>query len=153
MTTYLRLESIDGDGSTRGHEKWIEVQSVSWALAVPSVTGSGRSIGRVAPEPLRLTTVPGRHSPGVLLALVQGTRLPTARVERTRGGEREVVAERWELTNARVVEHTLGVADDAGLESLALAYGRVTYSVIPQTASGKAGKAVSVTWDVAGTLA
>ncbi|WP_197080793.1 type VI secretion system tube protein Hcp, partial [Cellulomonas sp. A375-1] len=44
MTTYLRLESIDGDGSTRGHEKWIEVQSVSWALAVPSVTGSGRSI-------------------------------------------------------------------------------------------------------------
>lgn len=89
----------------------------------------------------------------MLLALVQGTRLPTARVERTRGGEREVVAERWELTNARVVEHTLGVADDAGLESLALAYGRVTYSVIPQTASGKAGKAVSVTWDVAGTLA
>ena len=45
------------------------------------------------------------------------------------------------------------MADDAGLESLALAYGRVTYSVIPQTASGKAGKAVSVTWDVAGTLA
>ena len=149
MTTYLRLESIDGDAASRGHEKWIEVDSISWGAAAATSAGSGRASGRVTPEPLRLTTRPGRHSPGVLRALLDGTKVPSARVERTVGGEQEATVERWELTNARVVAHTRDVADDAGTESITLEYGRVAYSVILRTASGKVGKTFTTAWDTA----
>lgn len=147
MATYLRLESIDGDSSARGHEKWIEVESISWGAAATSA-GSGRASGKVTPEPLRLTTRPGRHSPLVLRALVDGTRLATARVERTIAVEPEYTVERWELTHARVVAHTRVVDDDAGTESITLKYGRVSYSVLLRRANGQVGDTITVTWDV-----
>jgi len=83
--TYLKINGVDGESTSKGHEKWIDIDSWSWGLAnTSSSSGGGGSVGRAVFEdfswmqgidasvvPLFLGVATGKHYADATLDVVK----------------------------------------------------------------------------------
>ncbi len=75
---FLKIDGIDGESQSEGHEKWIELLSFSWGAAVAESAdaagaGSGRGRGRISPQDFTFVKVTDTASPKIFLKMCQGT--------------------------------------------------------------------------------
>lgn len=155
MDLYLQLDGIRGDSVSRGHERWIELDSVAWGVthaAGASSSGVGAATGRASFAPLQATGAMGSATPPLFLACASGTRIQEAVLEAVSVGAEPGVLARWELENVRVSALTIAGATSAEAmsDALSLAYGRVTYTTFPTDRRGQPGAGVTATWDIQG---
>ncbi|GEL94787.1 type VI secretion system tube protein Hcp [Cellulomonas composti] len=151
MGLYVRLESIKGAGTSRGHEGWVDASSVSWSLASSTTTmpTPGGGAGKVTAQAVQLSAPVGPHSPLVLLACVRGTHLKSVTIEHTVASPREEhVDQRWELSAVTVVDYATGATPESiGQDSFGLLFGKLVYTTIAQKRDGSAAAPISVTWE------
>jgi type VI secretion system secreted protein Hcp len=152
MPYYLRLDGIDGESVTRGHERWFEIASLAWGVQRGGgpARGAGAGVGRPVLEPLQVTLSSSRNVPLLFQAAVTGKHIATATLDVTGGGEQPRSMLTWSMEDVLVT--SLEVSGDGGTpavrETLALAYGKVTLTSTGQDPKGGIVPGTTAGWDV-----
>jgi type VI secretion system secreted protein Hcp len=153
MDYFLRLDGIDGEATLRGYEKWLEVSTMHWGVALPTgPMGGGAGVGRAAFQPLALTMAAGRSTPSLMLACAGGAHIATAELAIVRNeGDSIQLTAKAEMTGVMVgllglegseEERTLG-------QSLSLTYASITLTTFAQDRTGAMATGATATWNVA----
>jgi type VI secretion system secreted protein Hcp len=154
--TYLKLDNIDGETTTKGFEKQIEIYSFSWGASNPTSVGpggSGLGAGRVSVSSFNIMKKSDATSPKLFQACCTGTHIPKATVTmRKAGGESPVNFLVYEFEGVMVESVQWSGSsggDDTPTESVSLAFSKVSIRYTPQAAKGTAApKPIEGAWDI-----
>lgn len=151
MDFYARIEGVDGDSESRGHEDWIEASFFDWSVAQAAgraSAGGGGRIGKPVFEPVRFTARTGRATPALLLLCATGRHAANATIEGVAEGDGGSVALRIELEDVLVT--TLAMSGtDAGLgDTYALDYSTIRITTFRQDPRGGQATPATAGWDV-----
>lgn len=89
---YLKIEGVDGDSTTRGHEKEIVIDSYQWGDGEPAIqtqvspTGGGGGVGRATINPFHFKKLVDKASPQLLKACASGKHFPKATLSVRKAG-------------------------------------------------------------------
>ena len=154
MDMFLRIDGIPGEGTQKGHEKWIPVLVADWGVSHDVASahhGGGGGAGRAEFRPASFTAGTSVATPLLFAACVTGTHAATATFEAVQRGERPRVAARWDFEG--VVVTTLGTSGAEGsptlTDSFSLSYTRFRVTTFAQDPRGGAGAATARGWDLA----
>ncbi len=106
----LKIDTIDGESTQKGHEKWIELQSWSWgeSNSGSSGVGSGAGSGKVSMQDFHFVMEYGISSPKLFGACATGQHIPTGCLHiRKAGGEQQVFVE-WKFTDLLISSYHTG---------------------------------------------
>ena len=82
VNAYLKLTNVDGESTTKGHEKWIEIESFSLGFdSGAKLQRTGGGAAKSACEPLGVLKRLDKSSPALLTAVMAGQQFPTAQLE------------------------------------------------------------------------
>jgi type VI secretion system secreted protein Hcp len=151
---YLKLDTVDGESTRKGFEKWIEIFSFSLGASNPATIGSGAGAGagKVSMSALSVMKKSDATSPKLFGACCAGKHFPKASLVLNKaGGDASVDYIKYEFTEVFVDSVQWSGAsggDDTPTESLSLAFATVHVTYTPQKADGTKGTAVIGGWDV-----
>lgn len=148
MPIYMKIEGVDGDVSTAGHEKWIEIQSWSWGATqlTGHGGGGGGGAGKVSLSDFSIVKSLDKASPKLFLACCNGKHFSSVKIECTRdSNDREQTYLRYELKEVMVSSWQTSASDGSGVptENVSLNYAEV--SMNQQNRDGSTGGA---TWNI-----
>ena len=112
----LKIDTIDGESSQKGHEKWLELQSWSWgeSNSGSSGTGSGAGSGKVSMQDFHFVISYGISSPKLFGACATGQHIPSGVLHiRKAGGDQQVFVE-WKFTDILISSYQTGVSGHGG---------------------------------------
>lgn len=122
---FLQIDDIEGEATARGHERWIDVLSVSYAWGLPdggTTTGqTRRARGRVNVDGLTIVKEMDASTPLLVNALARGTVSQSATIDVMRGN---AVVLKYELTNVAITSHAMM----DGKEHVSLRFESITIS-------------------------
>lgn len=148
---YMKYGEIGGEATSRGHERWIEIESTQFGVGrqIESLPGQPRTVGPPVPSEFTLTKRVDKSSPLLFLEAVRGNAGQLVTIDFTKvvdGVTEEVV---YQLTLSDVLAS--GFSQSSGgadiFENIALKYERIGLKYIPYDAAGKAGEPVTAEYD------
>jgi type VI secretion system secreted protein Hcp len=146
MPIYMKFDGIDGDVTAQGHEKWIEIHSISMGAANPPGTerASSPSVSEIV-----VTKSTDISSVKLMLATTGGNLLNGGRIDFTNVGEgQDQVYMKYTLENVLVTSFQVsGDGNSRPMESLSLNFTKVTYQTIHRGADGSVIASPSGFWD------
>lgn len=129
---YIKFDGIDGEVvSSKGHEKWIELQSFSWGVSQSQGVPGGGGTGKVSIQDFTIMHRIDKASPLLFLKCAEGKPVPTVTLSVTRTIEgREVDYYKITLNDVMIssirCDRPTGAAgDDRPMES-------VSFKVFPK---------------------
>ena len=150
---YLELPGAQGESTTPGFEKHIELNSFQLGLSNPVQMGTEKVRGKASFSEIVVTKKLDKSSPTLMLRTADMTAFPFARVRVTRSsatGESAVV--RYCFTNVQVTSFSVSTSGDLPAESISLSYGTIVQSYTQQAAPGVKEDVFTSGWDVIGNL-
>lgn len=90
---FLKIDGIDGESFSKGHEKWIELQSFSWGVSqagagAPGAAGGGGGAGKVSVRDFTFMKVTDSASPALFQKCCSGEHFKKATLTcRKAGGD------------------------------------------------------------------
>ena len=134
MAIYLQIGDIKGNVSAKGHEDWIECDSMQFGVgrAIPMFVGtqSNREASHPSLSEVSITKTMDDSSPYLFQESVVGeARKVTIHVTKTGTNQLESIVE-YVLTSALVSSYSLASSGDQPTESLSLAYTKVEMKYI-----------------------
>ena len=153
MPIYMKYDSVLGDATAEGHQKWIELNSVQWGIGRGISAPTGGVADREASAPsvseLVVTKATDVSSPKMLNEGLQGEGQDvTIDFCKTDKGKLEVYLT-ITLNNTMVSGHSFSSGGDRPTESLSLNFTKVEFKNVNMGAAGDTGSPDSVTYDVA----
>ena len=156
---FLLIDSIHGPATTAGQSGAIEVLSFSWGVSRPSTvaapTGAGGGAGKASISSLNVMKRADQVSPTLFLACAQGTVYKTGSLRIVAAGASPAGAPAGPLveldfTNVAVesVQWSGSEGSESPMESVSLAFARVTYKVAGLQAPGTPAVPAPVGWDL-----
>ena len=153
---YLKIEGLEGESTSKGMEKQIEIESFTWgdshAVTVGSGTG-GISAGKVNIETLNVVKKVDKASAHLFLASCDGSHFKSAtltfRKATGSGGQKPFLI--LKLTDCMVAAYHLAGAtggSDTPAESVSFAFGKIEYEYYEQKSDGSTSKAGNAGWNV-----
>ena len=152
MALYVKIDGIDGQVTTEGHEKWIEVHSVQYGVSRQTYTGAAGAnregshptisditiskVFDVASSGLYRDSVAGAFDKKVLIHFTATTKDKT-----------ETYLE-LELTDCGVSGYSVSSGGDQPMESLSLNFSKIMYTPSPLDTKGTPKKGAVVTYDL-----
>jgi type VI secretion system secreted protein Hcp len=130
---YMKFDGVDGESTSQGHEKWIDVLSFSWGVSRPATTsggGGGGGAGKVQVHDISFVRHTGKASPTLMLACCNGKHFPTVKLELTRATpEHEQLFLSYTLEDCIVTSYQVGgdAGSDRPVESLSINFTKITY--------------------------
>jgi len=154
---YLKLAGVDGEGTRKGYEKQVFLESFSFGAhnptGKPGSGGGGMSAGKVELSNFTVTKKTDTSSAKLFQACCKGTHYDTALLTVLKaGGENPVDYLKYEFKGLFVTDiHWSGATngDDTPVENVGFAYSAVTVTYTQQKADGSKGAAIVAGWDVA----
>ena len=150
---YLKMDGIAGESTSASHKDEVDVEAwssgVSRATAPPS--GGGAGAGKAEFDQFHFVSRLSKASPPLFLACAAGSHLKEALLSGARQGEsgKESLFVKYRLTDVAVASfHQSASENGDAFDQYALSYSKIEISYTPQSASGKAGKAVTAGFDV-----
>jgi type VI secretion system secreted protein Hcp len=151
---FLKLDGVEGGSTRKGFEKQIELLNFSWGAhnAVSIGAGAGSGAGKATLSNFSFTKITDTASPGIFQACCQGKHFPKAKVVLHKAGGDEAVDylvyefEKCFIESVQWSGSTGG--DDRPMETVSLAFGKVTITYVAQTVAGAKGSPVVGSWDV-----
>jgi type VI secretion system secreted protein Hcp len=159
MPIYMKIEGVDGDATSKGHEKWIEVLSFSWGLSNSSASfasGRGAGAGKVSMQdfhfvhrvdkasPKLLTaTCTGRHIPSVSLSVTQGDVGTPGILARENGPTDYLIIKLSDILVSGLQPGVNAATDEQPLESVSLNFSKVDVQYLSfdgEVVRGSAGR-------------
>lgn len=157
MPIYMKLDSIDGEATAKGHEKWIEVLSWSWGMTNPTTIGSatgGAGAGKASFQDLHFVQHTQSSSPLILKACATGQHLKQVDMAFIKGESQPSPTEylKIKLEDVLVSSYQAGGAEgsdnDVPSESVSLNFAKMTFDYFPQNSDGTAGAPIEFAFDV-----
>ena len=154
--TYLDIATVEGECTSKGFEKKIEIYSFSWGASNPTTVGSGAgglSGGKVSISSFNFMKKTEKSSATLFSACCRGDHFATAKVTMRKAGGTagQQIFLVYEFTDCMVESiQWLGSTggDDSPTESVSMAFAvcKITYNA--QDATGKMAKAGEASWDL-----
>lgn len=143
MPIYMKFDSIDGEVTAKGHEKWIEVLSWSFGVTNPTTIGSstgGAGAGKASFQDLHFVQNSQSSSPKLLQALARGDHLKSALLTFVKGESNPVEYLKIKLEDVLVSSFQAGGAEgsnnDLPSESVSLNFAKIEWNYTPQNSDG-----------------
>ncbi len=149
---FLKIDGIDGESTSQGHEKWIELLSFSWGVseALAGGGGGGVATGRVTPQAFSFMKVVDSASPKLFLKLTQGAHFQKVSLACRAAGAPSVdgtVAPADDFLKIDFSDVIFSSQNEGGntatdqrpLESLSFAFAKIEFQVAPTLADGTLG--------------
>jgi type VI secretion system secreted protein Hcp len=139
---FLKLDTLEGEATQKGHEKWIQVYSTSVAFdnATSQGNGSGAGAGRSTCGPFNALKGIDKASPPLLAAIMTGKRFAAGTVEFVKqGGDISGTFLKYELSNVILssLDESYAGGNAALEERIAMNYGKLTMTYSQQNADGR----------------
>jgi len=148
---YGKFTGIDGESTTQGHEKWIEVLSYSWGVSNPVSIGSpGAGGGKPNFQDFSFTKFVDKASPVLFFDLAGGKMIDEALFDVVRSGPDPFTFLKYKFSDVLLSSYSVGGSSggDAPTESLSFVFGKIEMTFIPQLENGKPGTPITALWDV-----
>lgn len=150
ISNFLKLDGIDGESTDRSHRNEIELLSWSWGVTneTPASGGGGSGVGRATPQALLFVHRYDKASPLLAKLAANGRHIRTAvlSARRSGAGQRDFLVITLKELNVTAVQ--MSDNGDGPLEQVALRFGEIGFSYVPQTPRGTAGTPVTMNWNV-----
>jgi type VI secretion system Hcp family effector len=154
---FLQLEGIEGEASTKNHEKWLDLISFSHGTSQNiSLKGGGDVVGRGQFDPITFVHTVDKATPKLQLYCMNGSKIGKAVLQYTQsisGTDTPV----YEVTmeNVRVLKATVRTitttSDDPTaqqpVETVELVAGKITWKVTPVKSTGELDGAIEAAFD------
>jgi type VI secretion system secreted protein Hcp len=152
---FLKLDGIEGESQDAKHKGEVQLHAFNWGLhTVLSATGGGgQRAGRPSFEDFHFTSNVSKASPKLMLACASGTHIPNVVLTCRKAGEVQHEFLMIKLQDVLVSSYLDAGSDTANndlpLDNASLNFRRITFTYIPQDATGKPGQPVTTGWDLA----
>jgi type VI secretion system secreted protein Hcp len=152
MAIYMKYDAVDGQVTTDGHEKWIELHSVQYGVSRAIHTGAAGA-NREGSHPqisdITITKVFDVASPGLYRDAVAGAFDQEVKIHftTTTKDKTETYLE-LELTNVLVSHYSVSSGGDQPMESLSLNFTKIMYTPSPLDTKGTPKKGAVITYDL-----
>ena len=152
---YLKLDGVDGESTSKGMEKQIEIESFSWGVSNTATVGSqsgGISSGKADISAFTIVKAVDKASPNLMLACCDGSHLKTATVtfRKATGSSGQKPFEILKFTHCMVSSYQVaGVTggNDTLRETVSFEFGKVDMEYYTQKSDGSTSKAGNTSWD------
>lgn len=152
---YLKIEGIDGESTSKGMEKQIEIESFSWGVCNTATVGSqsgGISSGKANIGAFTIVKAVDKASPNLMLASCDGSHLKSATVtfRKSTGSSGPKPFEILKFHECMVSSYQMtGVTggDDTPRETVSFEFGKVEMEYYAQKSDGSTSKAGNTGWD------
>ena len=152
---YLKIDGIDGESTSKGMEKQIEIESFSWGVSNTATVGSqsgGISSGKANIGAFTIVKAVDKASPNLMLASCDGSHLKSATVtfRKSTGSSGPKPFEILKFHECMVSSYQMtGVTggDDTPRESVSFEFGKVEMEYYAQKSDGSTSKAGNTGWD------
>jgi type VI secretion system secreted protein Hcp len=155
MPIYLQYEGIDGDVSAEGHEKWIEVQSMTWGIGrgITKAGSVGGNAEREASAPsvseLTLSKMADTASAKLMQESLWGEG-KKVKIDLVKTDKDKLEAyQQYELENTMISGFSVSSGGDRPMESLTLNFTKIIFSHIPMKDKNETGSPEKVGYDLA----
>jgi type VI secretion system secreted protein Hcp len=148
---FLRIDGIAGESTDAKHKDEIPVLDFSWGetQSAPPASGGGGGAGKVSMGPLHVTARTSKASPPLLLACATGQHLKSATLTgRKAGGKAQFEFLTFSLADVLVSSYQVSAAEEAPVDQVALAFGKIVVEYREQKPDGSAGAVTRAGWDV-----
>lgn len=138
---FLKLDGIEGESTMKGHEKEIDVDSLSYGLSHPAqvgVGGKGLSGGKTSFGEISFTKQTDKSSPKLFQACGSGTHIATAVFSgQKQTGGASLVYFKVTLNDVIVTSFQNSGANGSLLhEALSFAYSKIQFQYVEQGSKG-----------------
>jgi type VI secretion system secreted protein Hcp len=152
MAIYVKHGSIDGQVTTAGHEKWIELHSVQYGVSratYSGAAGANREGSHPTISDITITKVFDVASPGLYRDAVAGAFDQEVKIHftATTKDKTETYLE-LALTDCGVSSYSVSSGGDQPMESLTLNFTKIMYTPSPLDKSGQPKKGAVITYDL-----
>ena len=152
MPIYMKYDSVDGEVTAAGHEKWIELHSFQWGVGrgISSPTGGSADRESSAPSVSEIVVTKRMDSSSVHLldeALQGEGKLVKIDFVKTDKGKLETYLS-YELTNTMISGFSMSSGGDKPQESISLNFTKVMFNEKGSDIAGKVGQPSKVTYDI-----
>ena len=156
MPVFMQYEGIDGDVTTKGHEKWIELQSFSWGASRHMTSASASAADREGSTPsvseVVVTKVTDGATPNLFrtsLGFGPGSEGKKVLVDfcKTDVAQPEPYLQ-YELENTLISSFSMSSGGDRPMESLSLNYTKVVINNIGMGAANDTGNPDRAEYDL-----
>jgi type VI secretion system secreted protein Hcp len=151
---FLKIDGLAGESTRKGFEKQMEIKSFSWGATNPVTIGAGGGggAGKVSITSFNVSRMSDAASPLLFQSCCNGTHYPKAVVTLIKsGGTTAFDFLKYEFEKVYVESVQWAGAtggDDTPLESVSLAFGRVSITCTPQNPDGSKGSPAVGAWDL-----
>ncbi len=155
LDMYLKVDGIDGESATKGHEKEIEVLAWSWGVSNPATTvvGGGGGTGKAVFTDISFTKYADIASPLLMLNTAKGTHIPTVVFTVLKTGGAAAPVNYYRVTLTEVIVTSVSTGGSGGesrlTENISLNYRTIKVEYFPQKPDGSIGLPVIFTWNLA----
>jgi type VI secretion system secreted protein Hcp len=153
VNIHLKLDKIDGESTTKGFEKQIEV--LSWQVGVTQTASAhfaeGSGTGKCDISDLTITKYVDRSSPLLFHHSTSGKHIATGQLTlKKAGGDESVVYMTIDMEDVIVSAYNVGgtPSDDRIVETVTLNFGKVHVSYKPQDKKGAGGADIKHGWNI-----
>jgi type VI secretion system secreted protein Hcp len=149
---FLKVDGIEGEAHSKGHEKEIDLESWSWGEAQTGThaSGGGGGAGKVAMQDFRFTMKVNKASPKLMLACATGEHIKSAVLVCRKAGKEQ--QEYLKITLSDVLVSSYQTGGHAGgvvpSEQIAFNFSKIEMEYKEQKADGTLGGAVKAGYDV-----
>jgi type VI secretion system secreted protein Hcp len=152
MAIYMKYDSVDGQVTTAGHEKWIELHSLEYGVsrAISSgAAGANREGSHPMISDISISKVFDVASPGLYHDSVAGAFNQEVKIHftATTKDKTETYLE-LVLTDCGVSAYSVGSGGDQPTERLTLNFTKIMYTPSPLDKSGQPKKGAVVSYDL-----
>lgn len=147
---FLKIEGIEGESATKGHEKEIALDSVTFGVAnTASVTVTGGAgAGKASLSDMLSATKLSKASPKLYLTAATGARIPSVQLSVRRS------ANTFDFYTVKLSEvvisgvQTQGKSGEVPSETVTMTYSKAVWTYTPTTTKGTADSPISTTFDL-----
>ena len=148
---FAKIGDIKGESLDAKHKDEIEVLSFSWGVTNPGniTTGGGGGAGKATFQDLSIVHRIDKASPRLLKACATGAHLKEATITHRKAGkgQQEYLIVKMNDVIITGVAHG-GTNDDAGAETVSLAFAKVDFEYKPQKADGSLDAGIHFKYDL-----
>ena len=150
---FLKIDDIKGESLDAKHKDEIQVISWSWGMSQSGTThdGPGAGAGKVNIQDLSFTKFVDKASPNLIKFCCSGKHFGQALLTvRKAGGDSPVEYLKIKISDIIISSVTTGGSggEDRLTENVSLNFGKFTLEYTPQTATGAAGAAIPVSYNI-----
>ena len=149
---FLKLDGIPGESLDATHKDEIDVEAWSWGETNVGSTsaGGGAGAGKVSFQDFQFVARLSTASPPLFLAGASGAHIKEALLSGVRDAGKGKLSDflKYRLRDVTVSTYQQSASEgDRPVDQFSLRFAKIDVTYTPQSATGKAGQAITAGWD------